>query len=126
MNLALALVFNTKRMHIQCFGVSCVGSLCYNKNVMDITGLSLIIFVAFLFMLGAFLFPVLFRLNRILGRVDEISADLVHPMKHLAKALAVLKESAITAGIAYFMKKVNEFKQESEEETHHSKIHHKE
>ena len=77
---------------------------------MDITGLSLIIFVAFLFMLGAFLFPVLFRLNRILGRVDEISADLVHPMKHLAKALAVLKESAITAGIAYFMKKVNEFK----------------
>lgn len=64
--------------------------------------------VIFIIILAALLFPALVRLNRILFRIDEVSGELLMPARQFAKALAVLKGSAVSAAIAYFLNKAAE------------------
>ncbi len=73
----------------------------------------------FFVLLGFLLFPVLVRMNRISRRVDHITRELMGPAKHLTRALAALQESAIAAGVAYFMKKAQEFMSARKEEANH-------
>ena len=89
---------------------------------MDIELLQTVFFVVaitFFIVIGALALPALIRINRILRRVDSISRDLVGPANHLAKAAAALQESAIAAGVAYFIKKAHDF-MESRSDEHHN------
>ncbi len=86
---------------------------------MDIELLQTVFFVVaiiFFIVVGALALPALLRINRILGRVDSISKDLVGPAKHLARAAAALQESAIAAGVAYFIKKAHDFMENRNED----------
>ena len=87
--------------------------------LLDIELLQTVFFVVaiiFFIVVGALALPALLRINRILGRVDSISKDLVGPAKHLARAAAALQESAIAAGVAYFIKKAHDFMENRNED----------